>query len=308
MIRGGAIDAADRAHPANAATVLSTALVTASYAVDFERCRLLCETIDQNVTGASHHYLLVEKRDVAQFRQLENSRRSVVDERDLLPHWLRAFDDPSSLFRRRIWLSTRTWPLRGWHVQQLRRMAIATHVEQDVLVYCDSDVAFLKPFDCGAFQRGGKVRLFRRDNALLAPGHDDHQIWSRNAASVLGIGTPEFSPHDYISTLIAWRRRSVSDMLARIEQVHGRHWVEAVGAQRKFSECMIYGRFVDEVAQGADHFLGSEEFCRVHWNGTPLSDDGFREFIAEMSSEQVAIGMQSFIGTDLGRIRRLLDL
>jgi hypothetical protein len=26
-----------------------------------------------------------------------------------------------------------------------------------------------------------------------------------------------------------------------------------------------------------------------------------------MTPEQVAIGMQSFIGTDLGRIRRLLD-
>lgn len=282
------------------------ALVTASYAADFERCRLLCETVDRHVVGASHHYLLVEHRDVALFRQLEGSHRTVIEERDLLPSWLRDMPDPTSLFKRRIWLSLKAPPLRGWHVQQLRRMAIAEKVEQETLVYVDSDVAFLRPFDCARFWRDGKLRLFRRNDALLQPGHDNHRIWSQNAAVVLGIAEPEISPHDYISTLIAWRRSSLLDMLARIEKVSGRHWVEAVCARRKFSECMIYGRFVDEVADGAGHYHGSEEFCRVHWTGTPLSDAQFEAFVAEMLPEQVAIGMQSFIGTDLGRIRRLV--
>lgn len=282
------------------------ALITASYAADFERCRLLCETVDRHVTGASHHYLLVEHRDVALFQQLEGKRRTVIDERELLPSWLRDIPDPTSLFKRRIWLSLKAPPLRGWHVQQLRRMAIAESIEQETLVYVDSDVAFLRPFDCARFWLGGKLRLFRRDGVLLKPGHDNHRIWSANAAAVLGIAAPEISRHDYISTLIAWRRSSVRDMLARIEQVSGRHWVEAVSARRKFSECMIYGRFVDEVADGAGHYVGAEEFCRVHWTGTPLTDMQFEAFVAAMSPEQVAIGMQSFIGTDLGRIRRLV--
>lgn len=282
------------------------ALITASYAADFERCRLLCETVDRHVTGASHHYLLVEHCDVALFQQLEGKRRTVIDERELLPSWLRDIPDPTSLFKRRIWLSLKAPPLRGWHVQQLRRMAIAERIEQETLVYVDSDVAFLRPFDCARFWMGGKLRLFRRDGVLLKPGHDNHRIWSANAAAVLGIAAPEISPHDYISTLIAWRRSSVRDMLARIEQVSGRHWVEAVSARRKFSECMIYGRFVDEVADSAGHYVGAEEFCRVHWTGTPLTDMQFEAFVAAMSPEQVAIGMQSFIGTDLGRIRRLV--
>ena len=142
----------------------TAAVVTASYAPDFERCRLLCETLDRHVSGVARHYILVEHRDVALFRQLENSRRTVVDERDLLPRWLHAFDDPLSLFRRRIWLSLKTMPLRGWHVQQLRRIAIAAHAQEDVLIFCDSDVAFLKPFDttpsgatarCGCFAATG---------------------------------------------------------------------------------------------------------------------------------------------------------
>jgi hypothetical protein len=294
---------------ARAAAALATptaAVVTASYAPDFERCRLLCETLDRHVSGFAHHYILVERRDVALFRQLEDSRRSVVDERDLLPSWLHVFDDPLSLFRRRIWLSLRTQPLRGWHVQQLRRIAIAAHAAEDMLVYVDSDVAFLKPFDCATFSRDGKVRLFRRDGVLSSAGHDEHRVWSRNAGDALGIDALRVSTHDYISTLIAWRRETVNAMCAGIEKTHGRDWAAVIGSARQFSECMIYGRYVDDVIGGAGHFHGAEEFCRVHWNGQPLSDDAFHHFVATMAPEQVAIGMQSFIGTDVGRIRRLI--
>lgn len=286
----------------------SSAIVTASYAPDLERCRMLCETIDRHVTGFDRHYILVESRDVPVFRSLESPRRIVVDERDLLPSWLRAFDDPLSRMKRRVWLSPRTMPLRGWHVQQLRRIAIARHVSNDALVFCDSDVAFLKSFDCGAFWHEGSLRLLRRDNALVGPHAGDHKIWSRNAGLVLGVVEPTVSPHDYISTVIAWRRQTVEAMCERIEDVRGTNWVAAVAARRKFSECMIYGRFVDEVLHGAGHFTSATEFCRVQWDGNAMSDDEFRSFVANMTAEQVAIGVQSFIGTDVARIRGLIGL
>jgi len=288
------------------ATRRSAALVTASYAPDFERCRLLCETVDEYVTGFSHHYLLVAHNDVARFRTLESSRRTVVDERDLLPGWLRSFADPTSFFRRRLWLSTRTAPLRGWHVQQLRRIGIAAHATEETLVYCDSDVVVMKPFDCGQFWHGDALRLFRRDDALKTSQSENHRIWSANAGKVLGISAPVVAPHDYIATFIAWRRDTVEAMCRQIEATSGRHWVEAVAADRQFSECMIYGRFVDEVIGGAGHVHDGREFCKVHWTGAALSDAEISAFIEAMQPWQVAIGMQSFIGTDLGRIRRLI--
>jgi hypothetical protein len=288
------------------APIPSAAIVTPSYAADFERCRLLCETLDRHVSGAAHHYILVEHRDLAQFRQLQGPRRTIVDERELLPGWLRPFSDPLSLFRRRVWLSWKTKPLRGWHVQQLRRIAIAAHVPQDVLVFCDSDVVFLKPFDCSAFCRDGKVRLFRRDNTMEGEVRYDHRLWSRNAGSALGIAHPAVSPHDYISTLIAWRRETISAMCRRIEELHGRSWIEVLGSSRKFSECMVYGRYVDEVLGGVGHFHGAEEYCHVHWFGEALSDEEFRAFVASMAPEQVAVGVQSFLGVDPDRIRRLI--
>jgi hypothetical protein len=38
-----------------------------------------------------------------------------------------------------------------------------------------------------------------------------------------------------------------------------------------------------------------------------MSEDDFGVFLDTMEPYQVAVGMQSFIGTDLGRIRRVLD-
>lgn len=294
------------AAPMASETAMSTAFVTASYAPDFERCRLLCETMDELVSGHSGHYLLVESGDVPLFRQLQSGNRRVIDERELLPGWLHPMRDPTSMFRRRIWLSLRVPPLRGWHVQQLRRIAIAEHVGENVLVYCDSDVAFVRPFDVGAFARDGNVRLFRRDGALAGQTGTDHVAWSRNAGRALGIEQPETSQHDYITTLMAWRTSAAIAMCRRIEAVHSRGWTEVVASRRKFSECMLYGRFVDEVIEDEGHFVSGEQFCHVHWTGAPLDDAQFAAFVAGMAPHQVALGMQSFIGTDMGRIRRLL--
>lgn len=284
----------------------TAAIVTASYAPDFERCRLLCETVDRRVSGMTRHYLLVAGNDVAQFRALESATRVVIDERDLLPPWLVNLPDPLSLLRRRIWLSPALPPLRGWHVQQLRRMALARHAAEDALVYVDSDVAFVRPFDLSAFWEGDRLRLFRRDHALAGGESTEHAAWSVNAAQSLGLA-PVASPHDYIATLIAWRRDAAAAMLDHVERVAGRHWVRAVAARRRFSECTIYGRYVDEVIGGAGHLADGLERCRVYWKGPELSGKALEAFIDGLGEHQVAVGLQSFVGIDVAGIRALLE-
>ncbi|MFZ1680090.1 MAG: DUF6492 family protein, partial [Rhizobiaceae bacterium] len=73
---------------------MSTAIVTASYAPDLQRCRLLCDSIDRHVTGFERHYILVAAHDMKAFAALASPRRVIVDERDLLPGWLRPLLDP----------------------------------------------------------------------------------------------------------------------------------------------------------------------------------------------------------------------
>lgn len=282
----------------------SVALVTASYKGDLERARILCDTMDRHVTGHTRHILLVSDSDRALFRQFEGPRRVVVSEGDILPSWLMDMPDPFSLFRRRIWLSLRTPPLRGWHVQQLRRISIASHVDEDALIYCDSDVAFVRPFDCPSMWDNGKMRLFRRDFRLREPGHGDQINWARQAGRALGL-PPEAKPeHDYIATLIAWRTDAVRTMCNHIEETHGDHWIKVVARNRHFSECMLYGRYVDEITAGSGHFHDSRELCHIYWSGPKLDAGGLAAFISGLAPGQVAVGLQSFTGIEESLIRR----
>ena len=289
--------------PARAKT---TAIVTASYAADFDRARILCQSMDRHVSGHTRHILLVSDRDAALFRGLAGPRREIVAESEILPDWLHDLPDPLSFFRRRIWLSTRTRPLRGWHVQQLRRIAIAHHADEDALFYCDSDVVFVRPFDCASLWQGRDLRLFRRDGRLDQPGHEEQIAWAKHAGNILGLPEADRPRHDYIATLIAWRSDSVRSMCRRISEVSGKHWVEAIASRREISECMIYGRYADEVAGSTGHFHDATELCHIYWNGPKLDEAALRSFLEGLSQGQVAVGLQSFTGTSEELIRRIL--
>ncbi|MEF2073355.1 DUF6492 family protein [Consotaella aegiceratis] len=283
-------------------------LVTSSYRGDFDRCHLLCESIDRWVTGHNCHYLLVEHADVAMFKVFEGPKRRVVDERDLLPFWLRPFPDPLSFGRRRIWLSPKGPPLRGWHVQQLRQIAFTETMDEDAIVDVDSDVVFVRPFDARSFWRGAALRFFREPDAFK-PDMDEHRAWSKRAGKVLGIPSPEITETDYITTLIGWRRDTAIGMLRRIEAVTGRSWVAALAASRALSECMIYGRFADELENRPDrHFASAERLCHIYWTGAAMTEKTLADFLSAMTPEQVAIGIQSFTGTDPMLIRRAAGL
>ena len=283
----------------------ATAIVTSSYAGDIERFALLCETMDHFVSGHTRHLVLVASKDVALFKHFAGPKREIIDEADLLPFWLRRFSDSLAKFKRDIWLSPVTWPMRGWHVQQLRRMAIAQHISEDGYLSCDSDVAFVAPYDVGSNWKNGLLRLYRLDNALEQSGHAEHRIWSANAAKRLGLGST-ISHHDYISTLIQWNTSTVRSMLDHIEKMSGRHWVASIGADRSFSECMIYGRYADEVLKGDGLYHDPNPSCRVYWNGPALDKAGLNNFIATRKPDQIAIGLQSFVGTPVGDIRSAL--
>jgi hypothetical protein len=291
---------------------MRTAIVTASYRGDLERCRLLCASIDRHVSGHTRHLILVENRDLALFADLAGPRREIVGEGDLLPFWLRPFPDPTRLGRRRVWLSPVGPPLRGWHVQQLRRIAAAAHVPEEIVVSCDSDVVFVKPFDVAAMATGKAVRFHRMagaERSILPEFAEDHRRWSRQAGALLGIAEPRLTEVDYIATGIAWRTDTVRAMTARIEAVAGRSWVAALARTRALSECTIYGRYADEVERRPDlHLAASRSICRVYWAGEAMSEAALRDFVGALGPDEVAVGIQSFTGTGPALIRRVAGL
>jgi hypothetical protein len=293
---------------------LSYALVTPSYAGDLERCRLLCVSVDRFVSGHGAHYLLVEDRDVALFRPLEGPRRRVIAESELLPSWLKPKPDLLSLGRRRVWtglgaLRRGVPPLRGWHAQQLRKLAFPLTCGEDVVLFADSDMIFLRPFALPSLEAGGAVRLYRKPDGITRD-MARHAGWCETAARLLDLPAPRFPAADYINNLVSWRRDNVVAMMARIEATTGRDWVSAIAAHRQFSEYVIYGAFVEQGLglDAAGHWPDAHELCKVYWFNEDVGElADLRSFEDVLEQGQVAVGVQSFIGQPLDRLRALFE-
>jgi len=291
----------------------SFAIATPSYAGDVERCRLLCASIDRFVTGHAAHYLLVEDADVALFRSLEGPRRRVIAESELLPVWLKSWPDPLSLGRRRVWTGPRALlrgvpPLRGWHAQQLRKFALPLKSDEDVVLFADSDMLFLRPFDVASLATQDGVRLYRKPDGIAAQMRE-HRGWCDSAAGLLGLPAPDFPSPDYINNMVSWRRDNVRALMDHIESTSGRDWVSAIASRRSFSEYVIYGYFVERVLglDRARHWPDPRELCKVYWGGEAGAIEGLRSFEEVLEPWQVAVGVQSFIGEPVEAIRALFE-
>lgn len=284
----------------------STAIVTPSYKPDLDRCETLCASIDKNVTGNFHHYLLVKSGDVSLFRRLTGARRTVIDERDLLPKWL----IPSflRLRDRDIWLSLRGRPLVGWHIQQMLKIAFGAKAAEDAILFCDSDVAFVRPYDPASAFAGGRLRLYREHEGLAKRRGPDHEAWVAHAAKILGAPRDSFNGHDYVGTLISWRPEQVRNMCARIENVAGRSWQRALASSWNISEYMCYGHFVDDVSGGAGHFEDRTDLCQMHWSNRVPEADEIRGWMERLPPEKVAVGLQSHVMFPPHAFRALIGL
>ena len=287
----------------------SVAIITPSYAADYERCRLLCDSIDRFVEDQPDHYILVDNDDYALFASLAGQRRHIINERDILPGWLRSFRTGFSEKARKVWVSTRTWPMRGWHVQQLRRIAIAHHIGHAGLLYCDSDMLFVRSFSTDLLWQDGNFRLYRNPLGIhdkLPDGGHLHYAWTRHAAKLNGLDEPDFPAHDYINNLVSWRRSDVVGLCKHIERVCDKDWLSAIGSKRSFSECQIFGAYADGVLNGEGVWHGEGPLCQTYWSGEALTRHSAAAFIESLKPEQVAIGVQSFTGTNPAILRALI--
>ena len=293
------------------------AMATPSYHGDLERCRLLCGSIDRHVSGLSVHYILVDTADAELFAALEGPKRRIMTDAQLLPSWLRGHDDPFSRNSRRLWTGAGALlrgipPLRGWHVQQLRKLALPDVITEDVILYADSDVAFLRPYDL-ARQRvdhkdmARKTRLYRKPGGIM-PGMP-HVAWARTAARSLGIKAPELPAHDYITALVTWRRDNAVGLLRHLEKQSGHHWIAAVAKRRGFSEWLLYGMYCDMVLGNASgHVHDEHSLAYMVWFGKDVPEQGLGDVRLLLKPDQVAIGIQSFIGFPVDDIRRYLAM
>jgi len=234
------------------------ALITCSYAPDFERCRRLCRSIDPWLSAAWPHTLIVPARDMPLFRSLVSAHRSVAAVEDVLPAAYRQLP-----WSNRWWLSRGGRPVRGWIMQQLTKLCAPAATPAEHIVFVDSDLVFLRPLEADHIVENDRLRLYR------VPGDGDggrHLRWHHRAARLLG-EAPRYFGSDYIGQLVTWRRSRLLELHRHIERVQGRPWYDCVASSLEFSEYILYGAFCESVLglEASGHFAAQRDLCHCCW-------------------------------------------
>jgi hypothetical protein len=260
------------------------AVITPSFASDFELCADLSRSVVEYSPDLVHHHIIVPRRDLEQFGQLGGPRTHIHCEADFLP---RSFV-PVPFSKLTVNLGRPFPPVRGWILQQVLKLAAAAAFEDDVVLLVDSDIEFIRPFTPETFVRDGAVRFYRKPNGI-----DErlprHMIWHRRARALLGLPA-EVPPYaDYVSSLVAWDPAIVRRMLAQVTATSGLPWPTLVASQLHFSEWTLYGVFVDEaIGAPANSFCSDDSLCLAYWDEVPLNLKESAEFFRGVRPNDIA--------------------
>ncbi|MFH7028390.1 MAG: DUF6492 family protein [Heteroscytonema crispum UTEX LB 1556] len=172
---------------------MTKTIITPSYAPDFERCRLLSWSIKEFLSPSINHYIIVDRRDLSLFRELKGPKTKIINVESVLPWWIQRIP-----LLKNGWLSLKTLPIRNWIIQQLVKIAIASFIDTDVLVFVDSDTTFVRPLNFQSFIRAGQVRLFREPSYHT----ETHFNGCKSAHELFGIPDMNYPSPGYIGNVI----------------------------------------------------------------------------------------------------------
>jgi hypothetical protein len=285
----------------------AVALITPTYSHDLERCTLLCESVDRHVGGFAKHYLIVPDDELELFAKFDTGRRQVLPLSQLLPSWLKPLPRFIRRNNRQYWWALRGKPVNGWHVQQFAKIATAHIVPETVSCMLDSDVVFIQPFDLTKAARPGLTPLYIRPREVTA-AMADHCDWVRSSHRLLGLAWPSFPADDFIGHIIFWDQQAVRAMTARIEQVTGLEWIDALYRAHAISEYMLYGFAVCSDAELLRrHRCTTQSPCFSYWDREPLDAAALDTMLKAVPEHCVAFSSASINGTSVHDVRAAVE-
>jgi Family of unknown function (DUF6492) len=271
------------------------AVITPSYRGDLKRCEILCRSMDAFVSGSWHHYIIVEKGDLTLFQPLASSRRTILQMEKLLPRSIYHLTRIPFINHRSLWFSWRTGFMIGWHIQQIIKLEMAFRLKETGLLYCDSDVFFVRHFDAGSLIQNSQFRFYRTDYSFLRE-QSPNVSYIEASAKQLGLGEEPFPCPIYIDNLVAWHAPTVRALCGHLELVSKRKWQFALGRNYIISEYSLYGMFVDRILNEKSALFGTGlQLCKTAWKNQDFTGSGLEEFCNQLEPQQVAVGFQSFL-------------
>ena len=257
------------------------AFVTPSYAGDYRRCLLLCRSMDHFLTGAWHHYIVVDRPHFAMFEHLRGPKRSVLLTENVVPGNMKLLFHLPFVGGRSVWWSRKTGLSIGWHLQQMVKIGIASLLSEQGLAYCDSDTFFVKPFNVESLTSGTNFRLYRVPQRKRMDA-----IWNASyvKAALALLGLPaDGEYHTYIDNFVTWQRSTVLQMCNHLALKLGGPWQGAFRNRLQISEYALYGLYADEINAGRDHFHTNHSLCKTHWARRKLTDVELSAFCSDLA-------------------------
>lgn len=277
------------------------ALVTPSYWMDVERCRFLLESAQRWVPSWVHHYLVIARRDVPLFKPMLTPRTTLLVVEDIIPGWL--FRVPGL---RHFWISLRTRPVKNWILQQIVKLSAPAVIKEDVLLYADSDMFFIAPFDPLSFERDGKVPLFLEtgQRGLI----QSNEEWQNTCCKLLGIPGAGDDDDNYVGQLIWWRRQNAMDTVRCVQETTGKQWQRAIAPLSGFSEYILYGLHSHRILNDhSGHWHDGIVRTLCYWETTPLGVKELGAFKAKRAAHHHSAMVSAKSGTDIADIRAVFS-
>lgn len=277
----------------------SFAFVTPSYSLDYEYCRLLSSSINKHTPDSIPHYIIVPKIDKKLFSTLKTNRTHILIQDDFLPTWM--FKIP---FQTKWYFSLRTPPIRGWIRQQLIKLSAHKFLQEDVLIYIDSDTFFIKDFDPTSLVKNGNVPLVCKPNF-----NKKLDKWRKVSNKLLNLSLESERCPNYIDQLVFWRRENIQKLNNYIESKSILTWWERLCWQISISEYILYGVFTDHVlGNKSGHYHDSTKRVGHYWGTKPLGEKELVSLKNDIKPGEVAVMVSAKSFTSPALIKRVFNL
>lgn len=189
-------------------------------------------------------------------------------------------------------------------MQQITKLSADQVTDAEVILFADSDLQFIRPFELDLFKQEQRLRLHRVPGA----GQTGTQLrWHHRASRLLGI-KPRYLGGDYVGQLISWRRENLINLKSHMERVNRRPWYEPVADSLYFSEYTLYGAFVEHVlgVNSSGHFCCGEDICHCCWYSEQA--EKLKTGAAFINERAQALLLQSNLGLNPTQEARLLSV
>jgi hypothetical protein len=189
-------------------------------------------------------------------------------------------------------------------MQQFVKILMASHIEENAMMFCDSDVFFLKPFNLSNLSRGNKIRF---GSVESQPNPDDKMIIP--SIELLGVKQSEVRRLILGDQIVVWHRPTVIAMQRYLTILHGRPWHEAIGSKLMFSEYQLYALFVNYIQKNNEYlYEDATVYCKGLWTKADAKSIDLAKFCSELAPHEVAVCIQSLIGVDVNLLKPQFEL